>query len=285
MRRIEEELLKASTALPEFEKSPQLPTELRIRIWTLALWTPQVIAIARLVSEYPLEFTAVNPHSPLLAVNRESRHEALKSQSLVTIRIPEFLSRKEFIFRANLDIDIFWIHGYLGYLEAIYPGMRHSLLESEYDLLSTITRTKVDSEDKSKHSKLTASGTVAVSWEACVNLFKRVEEQRNMLTSFGFDNLTVSGICEVLLIIGSNIAPNRRDIRFVPAKKIPNMTHHWKEFLSFFHLDVRSPLDAVENAINAYVNAQHAEFVVAYHDGTLGKCKPHKAFEWSTEVP
>lgn len=63
-----------------------LPTEIRLHIWRYAQPGPRVLVITRARGDYRKGlrgFQDINAHPSLLAVNREARHETLKSYAII----------------------------------------------------------------------------------------------------------------------------------------------------------------------------------------------------------
>ncbi|PVH75399.1 hypothetical protein DL98DRAFT_593152 [Cadophora sp. DSE1049] len=202
------------------------------------------------------------PSLALLAVNRESRDEAMKVQRPNPIpcrtTIPSQDPNRKFrTIHANLDIDIIWIQGIFEGLHSILSG---DIYPAKYGFIPT------------------RSHTAVMSWAAWTHVFKEFKEV-SVLDDVGtIGRLVYMGIQEVLLVEGTYTAPNRRDITFVAAKHTPKLTDDWKQVLDNFRLDHSATFREVEQSFNARIDRRQAQNM-ALKKWNLGNILPPQNVE------
>jgi hypothetical protein len=109
-----------SCPLKTFTLLPNLPLELRLKIWQHAQPTRRLVIYGRYTSNSPIPSTKPSPHLPITAfINRESRAETLKSYSLIRPLLQPIIA-----FNPHRDTLLLWYN--------IWPYLQLNLVHHLY---------------------------------------------------------------------------------------------------------------------------------------------------------
>tara|TARA_R110002060_G_scaffold52463_1_gene63328 strand:+ start:795 stop:1289 length:495 start_codon:yes stop_codon:yes gene_type:complete len=73
-------IVSKAASCGDFELFPELPIELRLRIWGYAAWHPRVIAIKDDYNPTHMALCGSNARCPLVRVNKEAREDEVKTK-------------------------------------------------------------------------------------------------------------------------------------------------------------------------------------------------------------
>lgn len=183
-----------------FTLFPKLPKEIRLMIWDIILWTPQVIGVRQYfkaqgtLEETQMILSPTGPHTLLRRVNKEARNQAKKINTCSSLCI-NHISRGLF---ANPEIDTFWIIDFDHISPANPQGM------------------KFPWEHNHQIRKL------AIPFDAFKHEF--MEDDEDMIGRFGMNMLTFlwkHGVQELIVIFQGDAAAYHTDVVFVTPTASP----------------------------------------------------------------
>lgn len=99
-------IVSKAASCGDFELFPELPIELRLRIWGYAAWHPRVIAIKDDYNPTHMALCGSNARCPLVRVNKEAREDEVKTKMDFNARCQIDGAPKIW---ANLAVDTIWI--------------------------------------------------------------------------------------------------------------------------------------------------------------------------------
>ncbi|KAL2060844.1 hypothetical protein VTL71DRAFT_8896 [Oculimacula yallundae] len=258
-----QESRRATQAVPLFSRFSSLPAEIRLRIWSLALSTPQIIVIETVrLQRSVYGFESLVPRTPFLRVDKESRHEATKVQRSLSVsrESSSFKNpRRSMRIIVNLNVDILWFQDNIC---SLYAMRLSSAIEFEGTY-----RIK----------------NIAISWKKWQRCFET--------TDLGWHHwdfyqillaIQLNGVQDISLVVGDTTGHHRRGLRFVAAERQPIEASKGMGFLNAFDVDDRSSYDDFQAVIAGFTRKIHTAVVAAKRDRNPSIL--YQEFPWANRI-
>ncbi|CZT09966.1 uncharacterized protein RAG0_14565 [Rhynchosporium agropyri] len=238
-----------------FSKFQFLPAEIRLRIWGLTIYTPQIIVLEVLrLGRSKFGYKSVIPHGALSGINSESRFEAKKVQTKIGIAWQSTRARHTTLittFITNTEIDIIWFQ------ENIAPTS---------DSLSVALSFEWDRDLEIIPGPIRNIAISSDKWEA---VFKISHVAHNVAKFYThLVALITAGVENISIVVGDNTAHNRRGMQFVAAEGRPSYTREWRNIMEVFQLEDLSTYVELQCAIAAFLAQLYSTLVAAKRNGT-----------------